>query len=138
MHTNVVPLGERILRSVLDHVVANGDAAETSYLEGKSAVGITSKPGPANVAKFLLACANRLLEDAARHFKGYAVLVIGATGRGGSPSLAARIATSSRRGCARTQVRRLPASSSAGSMEGDQAWADCVFILTPSGPTLAS
>lgn len=64
--------------SVLDHVVANGDAAETSYLEAKSTVDITSKPGLVKVAKFLLGCANRLPEDAARHFKGYAVLVIGA------------------------------------------------------------
>ncbi|GAB2977757.1 MULTISPECIES: hypothetical protein [Amycolatopsis] len=78
MDTNVVPLGERILRSVLNHVVANGDAAETSYLEAKSTVDIASKPGLVKIAKFLLACANRLPEDAARHFKGYAVLVIGA------------------------------------------------------------
>ena len=78
MDTNVVPLGERILRSVLDHVVANGDAAESRYLEAKSAVDIASKPGLVKVAKFLPGCANRLPEDAARHFKGYAVLVIGA------------------------------------------------------------
>ncbi|MFK0244065.1 hypothetical protein ACIQUM_05150 [Amycolatopsis azurea] len=78
MDTNVAPLGERILRSVLDHVVAIGDAAETSYLEAKSTVDITSKTGLVKVAKFLLACANRLPEDAARHLKGYAVLVIGA------------------------------------------------------------
>lgn len=50
MDTNVVPLGERILRSVLDHVVANGHAAETSYLEAKSTVDITSKPGLVKVA----------------------------------------------------------------------------------------
>lgn len=74
MDTNVVPLGERILRSVLDHVIADGNTAETSYLEAKSTVDITSKTGLVNLAKFLLACANRLPEDAARCFKGYAVL----------------------------------------------------------------
>lgn len=58
MDTNAAPLGERILRPVLDHVVANGDATETSYLEAKRTVDITSKPGLVKVAKFLLACAN--------------------------------------------------------------------------------
>ncbi|MDT8913751.1 hypothetical protein [Amycolatopsis sp. PS_44_ISF1] len=74
---NVVPLGVRILWSVLDHVVANGDAAETSYLEAKSTAHIAVKQGLVQVVEFLLACANRLPEDAARHFEGYAVLVIG-------------------------------------------------------------
>ena len=33
---------------------------------------------PATVAKFLLGAANRMPEDAQRHFRGHAVLVIGA------------------------------------------------------------
>ena len=114
MDTNVVPLGERVLRSVLDHVVANGDAAEASYLEAKSAVDIASKSGLVKVAKFLLACANRLLEEAARHLKGYAVLITARSRARRPGSLAVRSPMSSRTGCAHTCVRRFPVSSSAG------------------------
>ncbi|WP_157617315.1 hypothetical protein [Saccharomonospora marina] len=40
---------------------------------------IALNPGLVKVAKFLLACANgQAPRDATRHFKGYAVLVIGA------------------------------------------------------------
>ncbi|MBO4145965.1 hypothetical protein QWJ06_05410 [Kocuria rhizophila] len=76
--SSVLPLGERAWRSILDHVVAVGDAAETTYLEVKSDIDVTSKAGTAKVAKFLLGAANRLPHEAARHFHGYAVLVIGA------------------------------------------------------------
>lgn len=78
METDIIPLGERAQKSILDHVVAVGDAAETSYLEVKSELDPASKQGVAKVAKFLLGVANRLPQDAARHFNGYAVLVIGA------------------------------------------------------------
>ncbi|MFG2000450.1 hypothetical protein ACGFNU_15010 [Spirillospora sp. NPDC048911] len=78
MDTDIIPLGERSLRSILDHVLAVGDEAETSYLEVKSALDPTSKAGVAKVAKFLLGAANRRPQEAARHFRGHAVLVIGA------------------------------------------------------------
>lgn len=78
MNTDNIPLGERALRSVLDHVIAVGDEAETSYLEVKSELDLTTTQGVAKVAKFLLGASNRRPKEAARHFQGYAVLVIGA------------------------------------------------------------
>ncbi len=76
--TGAIPLGERAWRRILDHVVAVGDEAETNYLEVKSSLDVTSKIGTAKVAKFLLGAANRRPQEAARHFRGYAVLVVGA------------------------------------------------------------
>lgn len=76
--TTVIPLGERAQRSILDHVITVGDEAETTYLEVKSDLDVTGKVGVAKVAKFLLGAANRRPHEAARHFHGYAVLVIGA------------------------------------------------------------
>lgn len=76
--TDIVPLGERALRRILDHVVRVGDEAETTYLEIKSDIDLANKLGIAKVAKFLLGAANRRPQDAARHLRGYAVLVIGA------------------------------------------------------------
>ncbi|MEU4820348.1 hypothetical protein AB0H37_00595 [Actinomadura sp. NPDC023710] len=78
LDTRMVPLGERALRSILGHVIAVGDEAETTYLEVKSGLDVKSKIGIAKVAKFLLGAANRRPQEAARHFHGYAVLVIGA------------------------------------------------------------
>ena len=78
LDTDVVPLGERAQRSIRDHVIAVGDQAETTYLEVKSTLDMSSKAGTAKVAKFLLGAANRRPHEAARHFHGYAVLVIGA------------------------------------------------------------
>jgi len=78
LNTDAIPLGERSLRSILEHVLAVGDEAETSYLEVKSAVDPTSKSGVAKIAKFLLGAANRRPKETALHFHGYAVLVIGA------------------------------------------------------------
>lgn len=78
MNTDNIPLGERGLRSVLDHVLAVGDEAETSFVEVKSELDLTATQGVAKVAKFLLGVANRRPKEAARHFQGYAVLVIGA------------------------------------------------------------
>lgn len=86
MDTAVIPLGERALRSVLDHIVAVGDEAETTYLEVKSSLDLARTAGVAKVAKFLLGAANRRPKEAARHFRGYAVLVIGAQ-RGSAPGI---------------------------------------------------
>lgn len=85
--TDVTPLGERAQRSILDHVTAVGDEAETTYLEVKSSLDLSGKPGVAKVAKFLLGAANRRPQEAARHFHGYAVLVIGAH-KGSTPGVA--------------------------------------------------
>lgn len=84
---DVIPLGERTWRSILDHVIAVGDEAETAYLEVKSSLDLSSKPGVAKVAKFLLGAANRLPHEAVRHFHGYAVLVIGVQ-KGSMPGVA--------------------------------------------------
>lgn len=78
MDTGIVPLGERAMRKILDHVLAVGDEAETGYLEIKSTLNLASTEGVAKVAKFLLGAANRRPNEAARYFHGYAVLVIGA------------------------------------------------------------
>lgn len=77
-NTDSIPLGELAWKRILDHVVSVGDEAETSYLEVKSDIDLASKVGMAKVAKFLLGAANRRALDAVRHFRGYAVLVIGA------------------------------------------------------------
>ncbi|MDP9890803.1 hypothetical protein [Pseudarthrobacter enclensis] len=74
----VLPLGERSLRLILGYVLAVGDEAETNYLEIKSSLDLSSKAGVAKVAKFLLGAANRRPQQAERHFRGHAVLVIGA------------------------------------------------------------
>lgn len=84
LDTDVIPLGERAQRSILDHVIAVGDQAETTYLEVKSTLDVSSKAGTAKVAKFLLGAANRRPHEAAMHFHGYAVLVIGAQQDGAS------------------------------------------------------
>lgn len=84
--TNAIPLGERSWHAIFQHIMEVGDEAETSYLEIKSTLDITSirgkahadKQAVAKIAKFLLGVANRSPKDAAQHFQGYAVLVIGA------------------------------------------------------------
>lgn len=86
LSTDLTPLGERALQGILDHVTAVGDEAETTYLEVKSSLDLGSKAGVAKVAKFLLGSANRRPHEAARHFHGYAVLVIGAQ-KGSAPGV---------------------------------------------------
>ncbi|MBQ0928649.1 hypothetical protein [Saccharopolyspora endophytica] len=71
-------IDESSLRRILEHVLALGDEAETSYLEVKSSLDLTKTAGVAKVAKFLLGAANRRPQEAVRNFQGYAVLVIGA------------------------------------------------------------
>lgn len=78
MDTSKVPVGDARLKAVLDAVVAGGDTTETDFLEAKSDIDLTVKLGQAKVAKFVLAVANRLPHQAAKNFRGYAVLVIGA------------------------------------------------------------
>ncbi|WP_051299635.1 hypothetical protein [Arthrobacter castelli] len=78
MDTDIIPLDELAQRDILSHVCALGDAAETSYLEVKSTLDLTSTKDKAKIAKFLLGAANRLPRQAKMYFRGYAVLVIGA------------------------------------------------------------
>ncbi|THJ64579.1 hypothetical protein E8P82_14680 [Arthrobacter echini] len=78
LNTVTLPLGERSQRLILDHVLAVGDEAETTYLEVKSSLDLSSKTGVAKVAKFLLGAANRRPKEAGRHFHGHAVMIIGA------------------------------------------------------------
>ncbi|WP_035770456.1 hypothetical protein, partial [Arthrobacter castelli] len=78
MDTDITPLGEGAWGKILTHIREMGDEAETNYLEVKSALNLASTPDVAKVAKFLLGAANRRPRDAARHFQGYAVMVIGA------------------------------------------------------------
>ncbi|MCD1285130.1 MULTISPECIES: hypothetical protein [unclassified Brevibacterium] len=78
LDTSVIPLGERALQGILDHVMAVGDEAETTCLEVKGPLDMGSKTSTAKIVKFLLGAANRRPHEAARHFRGYAVLVIGA------------------------------------------------------------
>ncbi|MCT1986952.1 hypothetical protein M3C61_07985 [Dermacoccus abyssi] len=86
LDTSVIPLGERALRGILDHVIAVGDEAETPYLEVKSPLDMSSKATTAKIAKFLLGAANRRPHEAARNFHGYAVLMIGAQ-KGSAPGV---------------------------------------------------
>ncbi len=67
-------------------MIAVGDEAETNYLEVKGPLDLKAAEGVAKVAKFLLGAANRQPRDAARHFHGYAVLVIGAQ-KGETPGI---------------------------------------------------
>lgn len=77
-NTDITPVGERALATILEHVLKVGDEAETDFLEIKGPLDITKKgPGLVKVVKFLLGAANRQPGQAASHFHGYAVLVIG-------------------------------------------------------------
>lgn len=78
LDTDMVPLGTRALRSILDHVQALGNAAETGYLEVKSTLDFKDKRSIAKSAKFLLGVANRSPNQAQKYLQGYAVMVIGA------------------------------------------------------------
>lgn len=78
LDVSILPLGERALQSILDHVLVVGDEAETTYLEVKSGIDPRNNVGTAKIAKFLLAAANRRPQQSASYFQGYAVLVLGA------------------------------------------------------------
>ncbi|HEX8081563.1 MAG TPA: hypothetical protein VF557_15230 [Jatrophihabitans sp.] len=87
LDTSVAPIGERRLQAILDEVIRGGDAAETDYLEAKSDVDLQDPLGLAKVAKFILGAANRPPAKAQRHFRGHAVMVIGAHA-GAAPGVA--------------------------------------------------
>lgn len=71
------PSGEGQLRAVVDAIIESGDDLESDYLENKSSLDFSSKEDCAKVAKFILGAANRSPEIAEKHFKGFAVMVIG-------------------------------------------------------------
>lgn len=78
LDTEVPPRTPGAAQAVVDYIVAVGDAAEKHYLEAKSDLDLRGRPGPAVIAKFILAAANRDPKIAAQAFKGFAALVIGA------------------------------------------------------------
>jgi hypothetical protein len=78
MDTSTAPIGERRLKAILDHIVRCGDTVETDYLEAKSNIDLSTGLGLAKVAKFILGTANRTPAKAQRHFRGHAVMVLGA------------------------------------------------------------
>lgn len=77
--TSRPPLGERAAQSLVAAVVASDDRVEDHYLEVKSGLDLTTKKDQAKLAKFILGAANRMPDDSAKHFDGYAVMVIGAS-----------------------------------------------------------
>lgn len=77
--TSRPPLGERAAQALVDAVVASDDRVEDHYLEVKSDLDLTTKKDQAKLAKFILGAANRMPDDAAKHFDGYGVMVIGAS-----------------------------------------------------------
>lgn len=88
MDTSRPPHGERQRRALLAEIQAGGDAVENHYLELKRQLDFTSKEETTKIAKFILGASNRLPATAARHFGGYAVMVIGAV-KGGLPGVPA-------------------------------------------------
>lgn len=83
---DLLPLGERALRRVLDNVIARGDEAETDYLEVKGPLEMSKRETTSKIAKFLLGAANRKPDQAAQNFQGHCVLVIGAE-KGSAPGV---------------------------------------------------
>jgi hypothetical protein len=77
MDDSAPPFGERRLKEIVDHVIAVGDAAESSALEAKVDVDLSEKSGRAKVVKFILGMANRTQRVASARFGGYAVMLIG-------------------------------------------------------------
>jgi len=77
MDDSAPPFGERRLKEIVDHVIAVGDAAESSALEAKVDVDLSEKSGRAKVVKFILGMANRTQRVVSARFGGYAVMLIG-------------------------------------------------------------
>jgi len=77
--TDFVPFGEHRLKVILEGVLIEGDKAESAALEVKSDIDVSQKGlGIAKVAKFILGAANRMPNVAQGHFRGYAVMLLGA------------------------------------------------------------
>lgn len=79
LDTSRAPSGERTIRAIVDAVLEHGDQLEDHYLEIKSELDLTAKKDQAKLAKFFLGASNRMPDVAAKHFRGYAVMVIGAS-----------------------------------------------------------
>lgn len=75
--TDFLPFGDRYLDQIAERVHDLGDDAENLGLEAKSLVDLKKPAGRSKVAKFILGMANRPSDLAARHFKGYGVMVLG-------------------------------------------------------------
>lgn len=84
--TSRAPIGEMAARALVDALVASDDREERHYLEAKSHIDLASKVGRAKAAKFILGAANRVPDEAAKYFDGYAVLALG-VGPGAAPGI---------------------------------------------------
>ncbi|MFJ4174714.1 hypothetical protein [Microbacterium sp. NPDC089696] len=74
-----LPTGNRARAAFIAALEASDDRVERHYLELKSGFDLTSKADRRKVVKFILGASHRDPAKAARHFNGYAVMVLGLT-----------------------------------------------------------
>lgn len=72
-----LPKGQRAWNEFAQELRTLDDGAERHYLEFKSELDPTSKPGAAKIAKFILGAANRSISRAERVLEGFALFVVG-------------------------------------------------------------
>lgn len=72
-----LPRGQLALREFVSKTSQVADTTERDFFEVKSSVDLTTKPGRAKLAKFILGAANRDPATAARRFDGHALLILG-------------------------------------------------------------
>lgn len=72
------PTSFRSVRRIFDHVVAVVDEVELTYFDVQRDIDLGEKLGIAEVVNPILGAPNRHPQDPARHFRGYAMLVIDA------------------------------------------------------------
>jgi hypothetical protein len=77
--TSRPPLGLRAAQALVDADVGSDDRAEDHYFEVRSDLDLTTKKDQSKLAKFILGAANRMPDDATKHFAGYGVMGIGAS-----------------------------------------------------------
>ncbi|MGC4991342.1 ATP-binding protein [Nocardia salmonicida] len=81
-----LPQGQMEWSELVEHLRDTGDDYETDYLEVKSDVDPTIKPGRAKITKYILGSANRMPDIAGQHFTGHGVMVLG-VGNGAIPGV---------------------------------------------------
>ncbi len=79
--TSRAPRGVLAAQRLVTAVAEHGDLAERHYLELKSTLDLSTKKDKEKIAKFILGAANRMPENAATAFEGYAAMVIGVSER---------------------------------------------------------
>ncbi|MDJ0004812.1 hypothetical protein QM616_18985 [Rhodococcus fascians] len=78
LHMDRLPTGLHHWRTLVEELLEVGDDRhEGHHLELKSEVDMSTKPGRAKIAKFILATANRSPDLAASRFGGHAVMLVG-------------------------------------------------------------